>query len=255
MFNAAQYEKPSDPHSVVTASDGSKWYQMASGIGAGAYYDTPHFIGASSESAQVAATFPNAEEGTSLRTVSEGKIEASTDAGNTLWYNSAIYETPDAPHSVMQTADGVDWYAMEPHAAMPTFEAGEDATEYNCAQFREFMPGYEHDVASVSSGSAEGRFEIRHGDGTGTAFFDATQYDTPRGDYNIYEDASGHQWYAVHGEAAVERRPVYEDGKPVYDGENVRTVSVETVRYRAAPAKYGEPQLRDQGEFRSTKRK
>ena len=41
MFNASQYEKPDAPHSVVTASDGSQWYQMASGEGRGAFYDAP----------------------------------------------------------------------------------------------------------------------------------------------------------------------------------------------------------------------
>ena len=45
MYSAAQYEKPTVPHSVVTASDGSQWYQMASGEGRGAFYDAPTFGG------------------------------------------------------------------------------------------------------------------------------------------------------------------------------------------------------------------
>ena len=39
MFNASQFEKPDGPHAIVNASDGSQWYQMASGSGAGAFYD------------------------------------------------------------------------------------------------------------------------------------------------------------------------------------------------------------------------
>ena len=58
MYSAAQFEKPSVPHSVVTASDGSSWYQMASGEGRGAFYDAPEFTGAASEAAQVASAFP-----------------------------------------------------------------------------------------------------------------------------------------------------------------------------------------------------
>ncbi len=69
MYNASQFEKPDAPHSVVTASDGSQWYQMASGAGAGAFYDAPAFMGSPSEAAQVAAAFPRASEGTTLRTV------------------------------------------------------------------------------------------------------------------------------------------------------------------------------------------
>lgn len=256
LFNAGQYEKPDAPHSVVIASDGSKWYQMASGSGAGEFYSVPHFNGAVGEEPKVAATFPDAEAGTSLRTVSDGVIEANRAAGNSLWYNSALYEEPEAPHTVQHTSDGVSWYAMEPHAAIPSYEAGEAATEYNCAQFREFMPGYERDVASVNGyGSSDGHFEIHHADGSGTMFYDATRYQTPRGEYASYEDSNGHQWYAVHGEAAVERRPVYEDGKPVYDGENVRTVSVETVRYHSTPVKFNEPKSREQTEIRTPKRK
>ncbi|MGX8721023.1 MAG: hypothetical protein ACSW79_08005, partial [Eubacteriales bacterium] len=31
MFNASQFEKPAGPHATLTASDGSQWYQVASG--------------------------------------------------------------------------------------------------------------------------------------------------------------------------------------------------------------------------------
>jgi len=256
MYNAAQFEKPDAPHSVVTASDGSQWYQMADGAGAGAFYDAPNFTGSPAEAEQVAAVFPDAAEGTMLRTVGDGVLEASTGDGNTLWYNSAYYDEPDAPHTVMQSASGVDWYAMQEHAQAPEFETGEAALAYNQAQFQQFMPGYEQQVASVDgSGRAEGRFEVRHENGSGTMFFDTAQYAAPRGDYQVYEDVRGGQWYAVRGEAAVERKPVYQDGKPVYDGENVKSVSIETVRYKQTPSRFGEPKARKNTEIKPPKRK
>lgn len=256
MFNASQFEKPEAPHAVVTASDGSQWYQMASGAGAGAFYDAPAFAGSPGEAAQVAAAFPDAADGTTLRTVGEGVLEASTGDGNTMWYNSAYYDEPDAPHTVMQSANGVDWYAMQEHAQAPAFETGEAALAYNQAQFQQFMPGYEQQVASVDGSSrADGHFEVRHRDGSGTMFFDTAQYAAPRGDYQVYEDARGSQWYAVRGEAAVERKPVYENGKPVYDGDSVRTVSVETVRYKNTPSRFGEPKPRSNTEIKPPKRK
>ena len=58
---------------------------MASGPGAGAFYDAPQFNGSPAEAAQVAATFPDAAEGTTLRTVGDGVIEASHDGHNTMW--------------------------------------------------------------------------------------------------------------------------------------------------------------------------
>ena len=257
MFNASQFEKPDAPHSVVTAQDGSQWYQMASGEGAGAFYDAPSFTGSQAEAQQVAAAFPDAPEGTTLRTVGEGTIEASSpDGGNTMWYNSAFYEETDAPHTVMQSANGVDWYAMQQRAEVPEFEAGESALAYNQAQFQAFMPGYEQNVASVDGSSRQdGHFEVRHDNGSGTMFYDTAQFAPPRGDYQVYQDVKGGQWYAIRGDAAIERKPVYEGGKPVYDGDNVRTVSVETVRYRQTPARYGEPTPRSDEPIKAPKRK
>ena len=242
MYNAAQFEKPDGPHSVVTASDGSQWYQM--------------FSGSPTEAAQVAATFPDAAEGTTLRTVGDGVIEASHDGHNTMWYNSAYYDEPDAPHSVMTAANGVDWYAMQQHADAPQFEAGDEAYAYNQAYFQQFMPGFDQPVSSVDgSQRLDGHFEVRHENGSGTMFYDTSQFAPPRGDYQVFEDVNGSQWYAIHGEAAVDRRPVFENGKPVYDGDNVRTVNVDTVRYKSTPSRYGEPETRNDGEIKSPKRK
>lgn len=257
MYNASQFEKPEGPHSVVTASDGSQWYQMASGAGAGSFYDAPAFSGDLSEAAQVAQAFPDAADGTMLRTVGDGVIEASgADGGNTMWYNSAYYDEPDAPHTIMQSANGVDWYAMQQHAETPEFESGDAAAMYNQAQFQQFMPGYEQKVSSVDgSGRSDGRFEVRHENGSGTMFYDTTQYAAPRGDYQVFEDARGGQWYAIRGEASVERKPVYENGKPVYDGENVRSVSVETVRYKQTPSRFEEPKPRGNSGSKPPKRK
>lgn len=257
MYNAAQFDKPDGPHSVVTASDGSQWYQMASGAGAGAFYDAPAFTGDISEAAQIAQTFPDAAEGTTLRTVGDGVIEASrADGGNAMWYNSAYYDEPDAPHTIMQSANGVDWYAMQQHAETPEFESGDAAAMYNQAQFSQFMPGYEQQISSVDgSGRVDGHFEVRHENGSGTMFYDTAQYAAPRGDYQVFEDARGGQWYAIRGEASVERKPVYENGKPVYDGESVRTVSVETVRYKQTPSRFEEPKPRKNSGSKPPRRK
>lgn len=179
-----------------------------------------------SEAPLVAATFPSAPEGTALRTVGDGVIEASSpDGGNTLWYNSAYFQEPDAPHTVMQSANGVDWYAMQQQADIPQFEAGDAAAAYNQATFQNFMPGYELPVSRVDGAQRQDdHFEVRHDDGSGTKFYDTARYAAPRGDYQVYEDARGSQWYAIRGEASVERKPVYENGKPVYDDGKLRTV-------------------------------
>lgn len=256
LYNSSQFDKPDVPHSVVTASDGTQWYQMASGAGAGIFYDAPTFTGSPSETEQLAATFPSAEEGTVLRTVNDGVLEASTDGGNTLWYNSAYYDEPDAPHTIIQSSNGVDWYAMQQNAQLPNFEDGEAAASYTQAQFRNFMPGYEQQVSFVDgSHRTEGHFEVRHENGSGTMFYDSTKYAAPRGDYKVYEDTNGSQWYAISGNASVERRPVYENGKPVYEGDNLRTVTVESVNYRSTPNRYSKPHIRSNTEIKAPKRK
>ena len=111
---------------------------------------------------------------------------------------------------------------MQPHASSPNFELGDAAATYNQAQLSAFLPGYEQKVTSVDgSARSEGRIEVRHENGSGTMFYDTTRYSAPRGDYRVYEDVNGNQWYAVKGDASVERKPVYEDGKPVYDGGKI----------------------------------
>lgn len=256
MFNTAQFEKPTDPHSIVTAADGSTWYQMASGEGRNAFYDMPGFTGSSAESEQVAAAFPGTASDTFLRNVGDGVMEASTEGGNSLWYSSAYYDEPDAPHTIMQATNGVDWYAMQQHAEAPVFEQGDAADAYNQAAFRDFMPGFEPQITQVDGTHREdGHFEVRHADGSGTAFYDTARFAAPRGDYQVYEDVKGQQWIAIHGEATVERKPVFEHGKPVYDGDNIRTVSVESVRYKSTPSRFKEPEKRTDNGIKAPKRK
>lgn len=244
-YSASQYEAPEGPYSLVTAADGSAWYQVAAGEGSAAFYDLPEFSGSALEESQVRETFPGVDEGTTLRTVEQGVLEATGENGSALWYNSAFYEEPDAPHSVTQSANGVSWYQMEPPAQAPEFEPGEQALAYNRASFQNFMPGFEQQVTAVDgSQREEGRFEVRHTDGSGTQFFDTARYAAPRGDYKVYEDAKGKQWYAIHGEPAVERKPMYQNGKAIYEKGKLKTTNVETVRYKAAPAPYQKPQRR-----------
>ncbi len=213
--------------------------------------------GGYAEAPLVAATFPGAQEGTMLRTVGDGVIEASSpDGGNTLWYNSAYYQEPDAPHSVMEAANGVQWYAMQQQAHAPQFESGAEASQYNQAAFQNFMPGYEGQVAHVDgSHRLDGHFEVRNADGSGTAFYDTARYAAPRGDYQVLEDSRGSQWYAIRGEAAVDRKPVFENGNPVYEDGKLRMENVATVRYRQTPSKFSEPQKRGDIDRKPPRRK
>ena len=383
LFNSAQYDKPETPHTVVNAADGSQWYQVASGEGMGAFYAPPAFTGDQSEAAQVSEAFPSAPEGTLLRQSGEGTLEASyPDGSNATWYSSAHYQEPDAPHETIQGANGLDWYAMTPHAATPQFDTGAESelsidpgagvganigagvgtngnisgapagsngpeipvessigsipdgpasnasvnnpagstvdlpsgisgggigempsgvpcdggassipagdagasipsgstpmpdppsfsggrvdapcetgniAAYNQALFGQFMPGFERPVVSVDSSRAEdGILEVRHEDGSGTAFYDRTMYQPPRGDHHVFEDSGGGQWYAISGTPSVERRPVYQDGKPVYEKDELKTINIETVRYKTTPVRYAEPARRPARERKTPKKK
>ena len=266
MFNASQFERPSMPHSTVTAKDGSQWYQTATGDGAGIFYTPAAFagmgVGDTLSQDQVTAAFGDSvADGTTLRTVGhpeEGVLEAShPDYGTSMWYNSAMYQEPDAPHDTIHSMDGVDWYAMQPHNDVPQFEPPtEEAKAYNQAQFQSFMPGYETQPAYVDTSRArDGVIDVRHEDGSAMRFYDHTQFQSPRGDYTVYEDKRGGQWYAIPGTPVVERRPVYEGGKPVYDGDQVKTTQVEAIRYKSTLTRYADPQPRDMSEKKPPKRK
>ncbi len=259
LYNSAMYAEPEGDHNVVTADDGSSWYQVSGTDLANGTVSAPQYIGNTADAPQGDVSFPEMAEGTTYTPQGAGVVEATGEPGNnTLWYSSANYEEPDAPHTVMQSANGVDWYAMQPHASSPKFESGEAANAYNQAQFQSFMPGYEASVASVDGSSRQdGYFEVRNKDGSGTMFYDTAQYAAPRGNYQVYEDANGSQWYAIHSESAVERKPVYgKDGKPVYeDTDTVKTRTVETVRYKNTPSRFSEPKRREKTEIKPPKRK
>ena len=259
LYNSAMYAEPEGEHSVVTADDGSTWYQMSSTDLANGTFSAPQYVGNAVDAPQGDVSFPEMSEGTTYSPAGNGVIETTGKPGNnTLWYNSANYEEPDAPHTVMQSANGVDWYAMQPHASSPEFESGEAANAYNQAQFQSFMPGYETTIASVDgSNRQDGYFEVRNKDGSGTMFYDTAQYTAPRGDYQVFEDANGSQWYAIHGNPAVDRVPVYDkNGKPVYESEDtVKTKTVETVRYKNTPSRFKEPKRREKTEIKAPKRK
>ena len=266
MFSASQFERPSVPYSTVTAQDGSQWYQTAAGDGAGSFYTPAAFaglgVGDTLSQDQVTAAFGDSvADGTTLRTVGhpeEGVLEAShPDYGASMWYNSAMYQEPDAPHDTIHSMDGVDWYAMQPHNDVPKFESPTDeAKAYNQAQFRSFMPGYETQPAYVDTSRArDGVIDVRHEDGSAMRFYDHTQFQAPRGDYTVYEDKRGGQWYAIPGTPVVERRPVYEGGKPVYDGDKVKTTQVEAIRYKSTLTRYADPQPRNMSEKKPPKRK
>ena len=184
-------------------------------------------------------------------------MEASyADGGSGLWYSSAFYQEPDAPHKTLLGSNGLNWYAMTSHASTPQFEAGQVATAYNQALFGQFMPGFDQPITSIdSSRASDGMLEVRHEDGSGTMFYDRTRYQAPRGDYHVFEDSGGGQWYAIPGAPAVERRPVYEDSKPVYENGEVQTMNVETVRYKATPTRYSGPKARSSTERRPPKKK
>ena len=249
----ADHDSASEADSIHTGHEDqhSPTHSNAAGFSGGS------FFGGYAEAPLVAATFPDAEEGTMLRTVGEGMIEASSpDGGNTLWYNSAFYQEPDAPHSVMEAANGVQWYAMQQQAQAPEFESGAEAAQYNQAAFRSFMHGYDGQVSQVDgSHRQDGHFEVRNADGSGTVFYDTARYAAPRGDYQVMEDSRGNSWYAIRGEAAVDRKPVYENGHAVYDDGKLRTVSVETVRYRQTPARFAEPKKRTDIDRKPPRRK
>jgi hypothetical protein len=72
---------------------------------------------------------------------------------------------------------------------------------------------------------------------------------------NGAETASRTVSAATEWKCSFEDVPVYENGKPVYEGESVKTISVETVRYRNLPNKHASPAPRRQRDGKNPKKK
>lgn len=253
LYNASMYEPPDGAHSMVTAADGSQWYQMASGNDLDDFYETPQFTGMEDQDT-VSSYFPGVE-GTTLRTVDDGILAATAPDGSaSTWVSGGIYDEPEFPHSTIQDSNGQSWYAISAAAEMPDFSvpAQQDGfpgaapvseTEFNAAAFHSFMPSFtsESPITAFSSspssdiyfgstpdagasGAPAGTFEVTHGNGTATRFYDSAQYAAPvNGSYQTYQDTHGHNWYAVRGQVSVKTSPVYENGKPVMNGKEPLT--------------------------------
>lgn len=225
FFDTNQFEPPTSPYALVTAEDGSQWYQMASGEGMSTFYSTPSFDGSESS---VADTFPGITD-TSLRTINDGVLEARSPNGTSLWYNSALYEEPAAPHDTVVTANGVGWYALQSHAVVPEWSTN---GTFDATQFHSFMPGFSprSAISGVSPAQqSDGFFEVLHADGSGTRFYDCSQYGSPRGDYKVYADRTGHQWFAI-------------DGMPSADPP---AINKSTIQYRSALVRFAPPAKRN----------
>ncbi|MBR2180820.1 MAG: hypothetical protein IJ949_02895, partial [Oscillospiraceae bacterium] len=203
MFSAAQYEKPDVPHSVVTASDGSQWFQMASGSGAGAYYAVPEFNGDASEAGKVSATFPDAEEGTILRTADEGVIEASLPGENSLLYSSAMYTEPEGEHSVVTDADGNEWYKMP---AEGIADGSVNAPEYIGSENVSFP---EMDDGTSFTAVGDGVMEVNGADGS-SMLYNSEMHAEPEGEHSVVTDSEGNRWYQISGT----------DTPPQFTGDN-----------------------------------
>ena len=94
---------PPPPTPLLLLQMGANGIRWPLGEGMGAFYATPAFTGNVSEAAQVSEAFPSAPDGTLLRQVDESTLEAIyPDGGNSLWYNSAYFQEPDAPHETIQ---------------------------------------------------------------------------------------------------------------------------------------------------------
>ena len=246
-YSAEQYEAPEGPYSLVTAADGSAWYQVAAGEGSAAFYDLPEFSGSTLEKSQVREDLPRCGRGHHpsapwSRASWKPPVKTAARSGTTAPFT----RNRDAPHSVTQAANGVEWYQMEPPAQGPDFETGEQALAYNRASFQNFMPGFEQQVTTVDgSHKEEGHFEVPSYRRFRYPFLRHYPVRRPTGETTKFmrtpKDNSG---YAIHGEPAVERKPVYLDGKAVYEEGKLKTTNVETVRYKSTPTLYQKPQQR-----------
>ena len=210
---------------------------------------------------QTGSGMPGSHDIGIIEPVSDGAPQYDTaDTGASVYVEPSV--ASPSQHS-SPSGDGSEpepGYPSEPAHLNSSPSSGyasmDTAVAYNQALFQSFMPGYEQPVTAIDgSGRSEGHFEVRHIDGSGTMFFDSTRYAEPRGDHKTFEDSSGGKWYAISGQPAVEHRPVYENGKPVYEGESVKTISVETVRYRNLPNKHASPAPRRQRDGKNPKKK
>ena len=97
--------------------------------------------------------------------------------------------------------------------------------------------------------------EASHPDYGTSMWYNSAMYQEPDAPHDTIQSTDGVGWYAIPGTPVVERRIVYEGGKPVYDGGQIKTTQVEAIRYKSTLTRYAAPQPRDRSEKRPPRRK
>lgn len=144
FYNTAQHDVPTTPHTVVTAADGSQWYQVASGEGMGAFYATPHSPEMYPRRRRCLKRSQAHRTALCCGRLMRVRWRPFTRMAAIVSGTTAAYfQEPDAPHETIQGADGLSWYAMTPAASVPQFEPVPDggsgaAERYNQALFGQF---------------------------------------------------------------------------------------------------------------------
>jgi hypothetical protein len=268
-LNSAHYQEPDAPHDNITDSNGVGWYAMhphasapefesdaannsSEAMGGYGFGGLPigspdYFFGGLSGSVSGSSfgVLPDSPTGYSSETVPDNVsgCDSGDIAGGTHVHGIGNLPGGASDSFAVGATGGAEYTNM---SDMPGYGHSEAAADYSRAQFAQFMPGYETPVSQIdTSRHGDGMIEVRHADGSGTQFYDRTQYQAPRGDHQVFEDNRGGQWYAVPGLPTVEHRPVFEERKPVYDGDKLRTVNAAGIRYKSTPAKFDEPNKRD----------
>ncbi len=240
-YSASQYEAPEGPYSVVTAADGSAWYQVATGEGAATFYDVPEFSGSAMEESQVRETFPGVEEGAAFGLWSRASWKPPAKTAPLSGTTAPSMRSRTRPTAWCRPPTGWIGTRWSPLHKPRTSKQGNRLWPTTGLPSRTLCP------ASSSRSPQWMEASVRRAASrSATPMAPAPSSLTPLGTLlpvvitRFIEDAKGKQWYAIHGEPAVERKPVYQNGKAVYEEGKLKTTNVETVRYKAAPAPLSE---------------
>jgi len=122
---------------------------------------------------------------------------------NVELFNSAQYDKPETPHTVVNAADGSQWYQVASGEGMGAFYAPPAFTgdQSEAAQVSEAFPNAPEGTLLRQSG--EGTLEASYPDGSNATWYSSAHYQEPDAPHETIQGSNGLDWYTMTPHAAT----------------------------------------------------
>lgn len=209
FLNASQTGTMPNGAVRTTAADGSQWYMMASGSGAGEFSNAASI---SSEGEAIGNRFSGAgfSPDATVQNIGDGAIRVTDSNGTSDWVSTMNHDVGDVPGRYMTADNGEVFFSQTPIVDTSSYIGNPDNL---VSDFGTAFDG--RNITNVQA-AGDGQFEFY--DNNSQSWYrasDANYYEQPQGATTI-ADKNGNQYYVEQAQNRITNVPVNDaNGNPV----------------------------------------